>query len=150
MDKIKRIILAVAVSGITTIGLLPAGAAASGPAAPGKKVVQLECEGLGTLTASMPQAEGSAGALQIVGQNGHLIVVSSLSAVLDFTTEMVLKHETRESGGGQGHPNQPTTTCTSIFEGTASEFYGSGALPPGVGPNDFIVAGFDDQVIVKP
>jgi hypothetical protein len=150
MDKTKRIILAVAVGAVTTIGLLPAGAAASGPAAPGKKIVQLECEGLGAVTVSAPGPEGSSGAGQVVGQKGHGIVVSSTSLVLDFSTFTVLKDETRESGGGNGHPNQPTLSCSGItFQGTASEFFGS-ELPPGVGPGDAIIAGFEDQVIVQP
>jgi hypothetical protein len=146
----KRIILALAVGAITTIGLFPAGAAASGPAAPGKKIVQLGCEGLGEVTVSAPGPEGSSGAGQIVGQNGHVIVVSSRSLVLDISTFSLLKEETRESGGGNGHPNQPTLSCSGIsFEGTASEFFGS-ELPPGVGPENLIIAGSEDQVIVKP
>jgi hypothetical protein len=152
MDKIKRITLAVAVSAVavTTIGLLPPGAAASGPAAPGKKVVQLECEGIGLVTVSAPGPEGSNGAGQVVGQKGHGIVVSSTSIVIDFSKFTVLSAETRESGNGNGHPNQPTTFCRGItFEGTASEFFGS-ELPPEVGPEDAIVAGIEDAVIVKP
>jgi hypothetical protein len=146
----KRIIVAFTVSAVTTICLLPASAAASGPAAPGKRPLQVECEGLGVVTVSVPRPEGSNGALQVVGQKGHGIVGSSRSVVVDFTAEMVLKNETRESGGGQAHPNQATITCTSIFEGTASEFFGSEGLPPGVGSNDIILAGFNAQVIVQP
>jgi hypothetical protein len=144
----KRIILGVAVSAVTTIGLFPAVAAASGPAAPGKKIVQLECEGLGTVTVSAP--EGGNGALQLVGQKGHGIVVSSRSVVADFSTFMVLKEETHESGGGEGHPNQATVPCTSFVEASASEFFGSEGLPAGVGPEDFIVAGTEVHVIIKP
>jgi hypothetical protein len=146
----KRIILAVAVGAVTTIGLLPAGAAASGPAAPGKKIVNLECEGLGAVTVSAPGPEGSNGVGQVVGQKGHGIVVSSRSLVFDFTTEELLKNETRESGGGNAHPDQATIPCLSLFEGTASEYFGSETLPPGVGPDDLIFAGFEAHVIVKP
>jgi hypothetical protein len=148
--QMKRIILAFAVGAITTIGLFPAGAAASGPAAPGKELVQLDCEGLGAVTVSVPGPAGSNGAGQVVGQKGHGIVVSSRSLVLDFSTFSVVKEESRESGNGNGHPNQPTVSCRGItFEGTASELFGS-ELPPGVGPDDAVIAGFEAQVIVKP
>ena len=146
----KRIILAFAVSAVTTGGLLPAGAAASGPAAPGKQLLEVECEGLGPATVTAPQPESSNGAAQVVGQKGHGIVVSSQKFVADFTTETFLKNEFLEVGGGQAHPNQATTSCLSFFQGTATEFFGSAGLPPGVGPDDLIVAGFNDQVIIKP
>jgi hypothetical protein len=146
----KRITPGLAVAAVATIGLLPAGAAASGPAAPGKKIVKLECEVLGEVTVSIPRPEGSNGAGQIVGQKGHGIVVSSTSVVLDLSAEKVLEDETRESGGGNAHRNQATIPCTSIFEGTAAEFFANEELPPEVGPLDFIIAGTEAQVIPKP
>jgi hypothetical protein len=146
----KRIILATALGAVTTIALLPGVASASGPAAPGKKLLQLECAGLGAVTVSVPPGEGSNGAGQIVGQKGHGIVVSSTSFVGDFTTFTLLSHETRETGGGHAHSNQATIHCESSFEGTASEFFGNEGLPSGVGPGDLIIAGIEAQVILKP
>jgi hypothetical protein len=146
----KRIGLALAVSALTTIGLFPAGAAASGPAAPGKKIVALECEGGLEVTASAPGPTGSNGALQLVGQKGHGIVVSSTSLVIDFSTLTVLSEETRTSGGGNAHPNQATVPCTSFFAAKASEYFGSKGLPAGVEPNDVILVGTEAQVILRP
>jgi hypothetical protein len=148
--QMKRILLTAAVGAITTIGLLPAGAAASGPAAPGKKLLHLECEGLGPVTVSVASGEGSNGAGQIVGAKGHGIVVSSRSVALDVSKEIVLSDESHESGGGHAHPNQATIPCSSLFEGTAAEFFGSGGLPPEVEPGDLVFAGSEAQVIVQP
>jgi hypothetical protein len=150
MGQMKRIILGLAVGAMATTGLLPAGAGASGPAAPGKRLLALQCEGLGPVTLSVSPAEGSNGAAQVVGQKGHGIVVKFTSVIVDATTEATLKDESREPGGGQAHPNQATEICFTFFLGRASQFFENEPLPPGVEPNDIIVAGTEAFVIPKP
>jgi hypothetical protein len=146
----RRIVLALAVSAIATPSIFAAGAAASGPAAPGKETVEVECAGLGTITISVPRPEQSRGAGQIVGQKGHGIPVTVSFTLTDVTTSKVLFSESRAVGGGHAHPNQPTTQCKATgFEGPASVFFEGHELPPGVGPNDTIRASTEVQVIVK-
>jgi hypothetical protein len=45
----RRITLALALSALATASILPSTAAASGPAAPGKETVEINCTGLGTI-----------------------------------------------------------------------------------------------------
>lgn len=131
------------------IGLVASTASASGPAAPGKDLVQITCDGLGTITVSVQRGENSNGAGQIVGQKGHGIPVSFTFTLTDVTTSTVIDSETTATGHGNGHPNQPATHCSGvIFEGPASDFFGP-QLPPGVAPTDTIRATIDGFVIVK-
>lgn len=124
-------------------------AAASGPAPPGKEVVPLSCEGIGSVTVSIPRPEGSNGAGQIVGMRGHGIPVSITFSVTDLTTGNTLFSETTIAGKGRAHPNQTTTTCTStLFEGTASEIFGE-ELPEGVEETDEVRGTLEIKVIAK-
>jgi hypothetical protein len=145
----RRIILALAISAIATTSGFAGSAAASGPAAPGKVIVEVECSGLGPVTISVQRPEQSRGAGQIVGQKGHGIPTAISFTLTDVTTNTVLFNESRVVGGGHAHPNQPTTQCTATaFEGLASVFF-EGHEPPGVGPNDIIRASTEVLVIAK-
>lgn len=128
-----------------------AGAAwASGPAAPGKELIDLNCEGLGVVTVSVQRGENSNGAGQIVGARGHGIPVAFTFTLVDVTTSAVLDSESSAVGNGNAHPNQATTTCSGVvFEGAASEVFDAD-LPPGVAPTDVIQAVIEAQVILKP
>ena len=140
-------------SAIAATGVLAAAAAAAPPSERegpgGKETVEVECEGLGTLTVSAPRPEKSNGAAQVVGRKLHGIPVSFSFTATDVTKGSVLFEESHESGKGHGHPNQATTRCTSTFEATAAEFFAAEELPEGVAPTDLIRATFDVQVIVK-
>jgi hypothetical protein len=144
-----RRILALAISAIATASIFAPSAAASGPAAPGKHIIEVECAGLGAVTISVPRPEQSRGAGQIVGVKGHGIATAVTFTVTDVTTNTVLFSESRAVGGGHAHPNQATTRCSATaFEGPASAFF-EGHEPSGVEPSDLIRASTEVQVIAK-
>ena len=137
MRRIIIVCMAVAAAALATWGKT---AAASGPAAPGKQILELTC-GSDTFTISIQRGENSGGAAQIVGRNGHFIGVSFDFTLLDVTTNTVLDTESSAVGGGHAHPNQATRSCSVVFfEGTAADFFGPEPLPPGVAPTDIIRA----------
>jgi hypothetical protein len=134
---------------VTALGVLAGSAAASGPAAPGKDILQITC-GSDTFAISVPRGESSNGAGQIVGHKGHGIPVSLVFSFFDVTTDTLLDSEASAVGGGHAHPNQATTSCTIVFfEGTAADFFGPEPLPPGVAPTDIIRASVAVDVILK-
>jgi hypothetical protein len=141
---------------LAATNVLAAGAAAApqgqekeGPG--GKETVEVECEGLGTVTVSVPRPEKSNGAAHVVGQKLHGIPVAFSFTATDVTKSLVLFEESRESGKGHGHPNQATTLCKASFESTAAEFFEEGEeeLPEGVAPTDVIRVTIEARVIVK-
>jgi hypothetical protein len=133
-------------------GANPQPPASNSTTAPGgKETVEIECEGLGKVTVSVPKPEKTKGAGQLVGQKGHGIPVWTSFTLTDVTTGKQLASETETSGHGHGHPHQATTLCKGTFEAPASEFFaGEGEeLPPGVAPTDLIRGVFEARVIVK-
>jgi hypothetical protein len=147
----QRRILATCTLGLATLAVLSGQAFASGPAPKGKEVVKLTCEGgLGEVSVSVPPAEKSNGAGQIVGAKGHGIPVAFTFSLTDVTSGKVLNTEQTAAGGGHAHSNQSTTSCSGVaFEAPASEFFEGGPLPPEVNPTDVIQASLVGQVIVK-
>jgi hypothetical protein len=134
---------------VAIMGIVAAAASASGPAAPGKEVIQLTCDGLGTIPVSVQRGENANGAGQIVDANGHGIPVNATLTLTDLTTSTVLATEVTATGQGNGHPNQPTTHCSGVlFHGSASDFFGTD-LPPGVAPTDTVELTIDAFAIIK-
>ena len=134
---------------VAIMGIAAAAASASGPAAPGKEVIQLTCDGLGTIPVSVQRGENSNGAGQIVDANGHGIPVNATLTLTDLTTSTVLGTELTATGQGNGHPNQPATHCSgALFQGSASDFFGTD-LPPGVAPTDTVELTIDAFAIIK-
>jgi hypothetical protein len=143
-------LLCVLAATVVSVALFTGAAFASGPAAPGKEIIQVTCEGLKPLTVSVPRSEKNTGAGQIVGEKGHGIEVTFTRILTDLTTEIVLSSEPSAVGGGHAHPHQATTTCTGVaFAGSAAEVFGK-ELPPGVGETDSIQASFVVGVFLKP
>src|SRR5436190_13933442 len=146
---------ALALGAIAASSILASGASAAPPSKeegpPGKETVEVECEGLGTVTVSAPRPEKSRGAAQVLGQKLHGIPVSIAFTATDVTKGVVLFEESHASGNGHGHPNQTTTGCRASFEATAAQFFEEEGeeLPEGVAPTDLIRAAFEVQVIVK-
>jgi hypothetical protein len=137
------------VAAIAAVGTLAGTAVASGPAPPGKQLINLNCTGLGPITVSVQRGQNSKGAGQIVGVKGHGIPVKIVFTVTDLTTTAVIDSETQLSGHGHGHPHQATTECKGIvFNGAASDFFGS-QLPTGVTATDTVEASIDAFVIIK-
>jgi hypothetical protein len=133
-----------------TAGILAAAASASGPASPGKELVQATCDGLGTVAVAVQRGDGSNGAAQIVDAKGHAVAVEDTYQLADLTTSTVIATESRASGDGNGHPNQPATHCAAVlFEGSASDFFGSD-LPEGVAPTATVRFTVDALAIIKP
>jgi hypothetical protein len=136
--------------GTATAGIVAAATSASGPPAPGKELVQLTCDGLGTLTVQVQRGENANGAVQIVDAKGHGIPVEATLALTDLTTATVLDSETTAAGQGNGHPNQPATHCSGVlFQGPASDFFGAD-LPPGAAPTDTVELTIDGFAVIKP
>ena len=127
-----------------------AAASASGPAAPGKELVQLTCEGLGPITVAVQRGENANGAGQIVDAQGHGIPVNATLTLTDLTTSTILGTETTATGHGNGHPNQSAAHCAGVlFQGPASDFFGTD-VPPSVAPTDTVELTFDGFAIIKP
>jgi hypothetical protein len=144
----KRILLALAASAVAAMGVLTGTAAASGPAPPGKEIIEIECEG-SPVTVSVQRNEHGQGAGQIVGEKGHGIPVSFNFTLTDLSSGEVFTEPAEVKGGGHAHPNQSTTTCTGVaFEGEAASIFGE-ELPPEIGPTDLIRGEFETQVIIK-
>jgi hypothetical protein len=135
---------------LATLAVFTGGASASGPAPPGKQLIELNCEGIGPVTVSIPRGRSHSSAGQIVGEKGHGIPVASTFTVTDLSIPAVLNTESTVVGGGHAHPNQAATTCSGVvFSGTASEFFGEGPLPPEVLAADTIEATIEVDVILK-
>src|SRR5438093_13609438 len=60
---------------VAALAVFTPGASASGPAAAGKELIDLNCEGIGPVTVSVPRSENNNGAGQLVGEKGHGIPV---------------------------------------------------------------------------
>jgi hypothetical protein len=133
------------------LAVFTGGAAASGPAPPGKELINLDCGGIiGQVTVSVSRPDNDNGAGQIVGSRGHGIPVVFTTTVTDVTTHTVLDSESSAVGGGHAHPNQATTSCSTVlFSAPASEFFGGGPLPPGVAATDTIAVRFVVDVVAK-
>jgi len=133
-----------------TAGIAAGAASASRPAAPGKDLIQLSCDGLGSITVSVQRGENANGAGQLVDAKGHGIPVAATLTLTDLTTSTVLGSETTATGQGNGHPRQPATHCTGVlFQGAASDFF-STDLPPGLSPSDTVQLAIDGLAIIKP
>ena len=130
------------------VGIVAA-ASASGPAAPGKELIELNCDGLGLVTVAVQRGENANGAGQIVDAKGHGIPVSATLTLTDLTTTAVLGTEMTATGQGNGHPNQTATHCSGVlFEGSAADFFGTD-LPPDVAATDTVQLMFDGSAIIK-
>jgi hypothetical protein len=135
---------------VATAGIVVAAASASAPAAPGKELIQLTCDGRGTVTVSVQRGENANGAGQIVDAKGHGIPVEATLTLTDLTTSITLRSETTATGDGNGHPNQLDTHCTGVlFQGAASDFFGTD-LPPALAPTDTVQLTFDGFAVIKP
>jgi hypothetical protein len=147
----QRALLYALATTVVVLAMFTGGASASGPAPPGKELVELSCEGLGPVTVSVAGGEKSNGAGQIVGVKGHGMPASSTFTLTDVSTSTLINEESRAVGGGHGHHNQSTTSCSGVvFEGLAPVFFGEGELPPGVSPGDTINASIVVDVVLKP
>src|SRR2546425_9360129 len=150
MESMNRIALALLASAAAATALLSSTAAASGPAPPGKEIIEVQCEGVGSITVSVSRSEHAHGVGQIVGQKGHGIPVLNTFTLTDVTTGEVLFSETETKGGGNANHNQRTTPCKATFvEAPASTFFEGHELPPGVSPSDIIRAAAEIQVVIK-
>ena len=144
----KLLLVLCAVTAAT--GLAVATASASGPAAPGKELIQLTCDALGTISVSVQRGENANGAGQIVDEQGHGIAVEAMLTLTDLTMSTVLGTGTTATGHGNGHPNQSTTRCSGVlFHGPATDFFGPD-LPPSLQPTDTLQLTIDGLAIIKP
>ena len=146
----KRTLLSLVLGAAAASALLAGTAAASGPAAPGKRLVEVNCEGLGALTVSLAPSEHANGAGQVVGAKAHGIPVSNTFTITDVTKGGVLLHETESRSSGPAHQNQSSVACKSApLEEEASKFFAGGPLPPGVAATDTIRVEFEVHIVPK-
>ena len=139
------LLIAVAIVGTGTVAGM---ASASGPAAPGKELVQISCDGLGSITVAVQRGDNANGAGQIVDMKGHGIPVQNTYTLTDLTTSTVLDTEVTTTGQN-GHSNQQTTHCSGVLlEVSASDYFGTD-LPPGVAPTDTVQLTLDAFAIIK-
>ena len=145
----RRLLVALAATG-AALGVFAGQASASGPAPPGKEIVEVTCEGgIEPFSVSVARGENSKGVGQIVGEKGHGIPVTDSFTLTDLESGEVLFRETRLAGGGHAHPHQATVPCTGVgFLGSAEEFFGS-ELPEEVNPSDQLEGVFNVDVILK-
>lgn len=149
-EEMRTKLLLLLLVAAATAGIVAAPASASGPAAPGKELIQLTCDGLGSITVSVQRGENANGVGQIVDAEGHGIPVEATLTLTDLTTSTVLASLTTATGQGNGHPNQLDTHCTGVlFQGPASDFPGTD-LPPSVAPTDTVQLTFDGFAVIKP
>jgi hypothetical protein len=140
--------LAIAAGTLALVAAIPA--SASGPAAHGKQILTLDCDGLGTVTIAAPLPEKAQGSGQIVGTKGHITPTSFVFDITDLTTNTLIFTDTTIKGGGNANANQDTTTCSGVVvEAPASAIFGPD-LPPGVGPDDVIRVSATITVVAKP
>ena len=146
----KRMFLSLVLGAAAASALLAGAAAASGPAAPGKRLVEVNCQGLGALTVSIAPSEHANGAGQVVGAKAHGIPVSTTFTVTDTTTSTVVFSETESRSSGPAHHNQSSVACKSApLEEEASKFFAGGPLPPGVATTDTIRVEFEVHIVPK-
>ena len=136
---------------VAAMAVFTGAATASGPAAPGKTVINLVCGELGPVSVTVPASQGdNNGAGQLLGQAGHGIPVAFTTTITDVTTDQVLDVSSSAVGGGHAHANQATVTCSGVvFSAPASVFFGGGPLPPGVAATDTIEVSIVGEVIPK-
>ena len=140
--------LALLLAATVAAGVAAVTASASGPAAPGKELVQLTCDGLGPITIAVQRGDNANGAGQIVDMKGHGIAVTATYTLTDLTTSTVVDTE-MTSTGQNGHSNQPATHCSGVLlEVPASDFFGTD-LPPGVASTDIVQLSLDALAIIK-
>jgi hypothetical protein len=147
----QRTLLFGVASIVAAVTVFTGAAVASGPAAPGKQIINLTCDQLGPVTVSVaPSQHDNNGVGQIVGSAGHGIPVAFTTTVTDTTTDAILDVSSSAVGGGNAHRNQSTVHCSGVvFSAPASVFFGSDPLPPGVSATDIIEVSIDGQVIPK-
>jgi hypothetical protein len=147
----KRIGLLLVIGAVgASAGLASTASASRTTAPPGKELVEVNCEGLGAITVSVPPSEHGKGVGQVVGQNLHGIPVFTEFAAYDVTTKTLVFSGTETSGGGHAHRNQSTTSCVSVPEEVEAALIFGEELPEGVSPADTIRLQFKVNVIVKP
>jgi hypothetical protein len=139
------LVLVVATVGART---LTGTASASGPAPPGKELVQITCDGLGPIPVTVQRGDNANGAGQIVDMKGHGMPIQNTFTLTDLTTSTVLDTQVTTTGQN-GHSNQPATHCSGVLlESSASDYFGTD-LPSGVAPTDTVQLTLDALAVIK-
>lgn len=125
--------------------LLASTTLASGPATSHRGTVTADCGGQ-TYTVAVENGGQNIGAVQVVDEFGHAILVSGTSTVTDARTNEVL--DSWESGHGGGHDTQAQTLCVTQMTYTADVAFGE-VLPPSVQATDVILYEIDFWVVLK-
>jgi hypothetical protein len=154
--RLTRVVVAAAAA-IALSLVLAAAALASGPGGGsgtgsgnnGRSVHTLTCSNGQTYQIAVENPSGSNGAGQIVGANGHGILVSGTVTATDTTAGVVIFSSTL--GDGRGHANQSTTACTEVTTGTVADLGPppGGVYPPGVAATDTLVFTVEAVVVLK-
>jgi hypothetical protein len=135
-NKIGTAVAAFAVAAAGSVLVAPAATAAQGEQ-------PLTCDGhdIVVLTGDNNSSDrGGWGAAQIVqGWSGTLIPTSFQFSAYDVTKHLAIFSGSQVSGGGHGHGNQSTVTCTQVTTGTLGDMLEPGdQLPSGTASTDTV------------
>lgn len=132
----------------TTLAI-PGIAFASGEAPAGRQTMQLDCNGLGTVSIITPPtaAHDNWSAAQLV-TSGHLVPVAFTYSAYDVTAGLSLGEETVTHPAA--HREQQTTTCVATQTALLGDLAAPGPLPDGVATTDTVTLSFIATVVVKP
>jgi len=135
----NRIGTAVAAFAVAAAGSVLAAPAAT--AAQGEQPLTCDGHDIVVLTGNNNSSDrGGWGAAQIVqGWTGTLIPTSFGFSAYDVTQDLPIFSGSQVSGGGHGHGNQATVTCTQVTTGTLGDMLEPGdQLPPGTDAGDTV------------
>jgi hypothetical protein len=161
MHRAKTLVAKLAIIAVLSLGLsgLTAAQARADGTATGHITFVFDCNGLGTVTISVPSAETRSqsgntvwAAGEIVGRGEHLLPTSFSDSVVDVTTGgNTIFSNVHQQANGNSHPNQQTTACSFTRTGTFSQLAPPGTpLPPGVSPTDTLRETFTVTAILQP
>jgi len=142
--RVTRITMAAGAAMVLSL-LLASATLASGPATSHRGLVTAVCGGE-TYNVAVENGGQNIGAVQVVDQFGHAILVYGTSTITDTTTGNVV--DSWVSTHGSGHDNQAQTLCVTKMLYTADVAFGP-VLPPDVQATDSILYEIDFWVVLK-
>jgi hypothetical protein len=142
--------------GAAALALAGAGTLLAAPAATAAASEQpLTCDGHDIVVRTADNNSSDRGgwsAAQIVqGGSGTLVPVSFSGGAYDNTLDQSIFEFSQVSGGGHGHANQQTITCTQVSTATLGDMLEPGdEVPPGASLSDSVTFTLTVTAIVQP
>jgi hypothetical protein len=142
--------------GVAALALAGAGTVLAAPAATAAQSDQpLTCDGQDIVVRTADNNSSDRGgwsAAQIVeGGSGTLVPTSFEFSAYDDTLDQSIFSGTQVSGGGHGHGNQETVTCTQVTTASLGDLLEPGdEVPPGASLSDEVTISLTVTAIVQP